>query len=214
MLGLLVLASALLHGLLLEHALKSGEGGPFQLRPRPMYVTVRAATATQPAPSAAATRARPVLHGLSPRAHVAPPRPRQANLADLKVPTTTTEQRLSAVAAPLPAPAPAPAAAASGPATAALLDRITQGALEADKWHEATKASRKPWLAARQGQGGTGDFTSAGVSPSGQTSPSAQGGRVERVPSVLGGYCVKLPNAATAYRSINGINLAGAGNCP
>ncbi len=84
-----------------------------------------------------------------------------------------------------------------------MLDRITQGVLRADKARLAEKAATQPWLSASRPESGRAVEQGMG-----------SGGRTERVRSVLGEYCVKLPNPATAYRSANGLNLAGAGTCP
>ena len=100
----------------------------------------------------------------------------------------------------IPSPAEPPA---SNPSTEEILRRITDGALSAAKSYEARRQIEKPWLKASQPE--------QGHTSSAQT---ALGGRVERVHSAAGTYCVVTPNAATAYRNSNGVNIAGVSNCP
>ena len=96
-----------------------------------------------------------------------------------------------------------PEKAASSPSTEETLRRIEEGAVKAVRAQEARRQVEKPWLAASQPAQGRVD-----------SERTTQGGRVERVHSALGTYCVVVPNGAAAYRSSNGFNLAGVSNCP
>ena len=46
------------------------------------------------------------------------------------------------------------------------------------------------------------------------TKATNQVGFVKRVQSSSGVYCIRVPNAAGAYRNSSGFNLAVATNCP
>jgi hypothetical protein len=197
-LGLALLASIALHGGLLIGA---GQVKPARSQEN-RAVTVLMRYGIGPTRTVGAKPSLPLKTGVNRQAKRQAAAPAQRAPASWVAPIEQPEQaslpnraadEANAGRAPMPAVAE----------TAAMLDRITQGVLRADKARQAEKVATQPWLSGSRPE--SARAVEHGMGP---------GGRTERVRSVLGDYCVKLPNPATAYRSANGVNLAGAGNCP
>lgn len=189
-----VIASVVLHCLLISFGLKVVYSRWPHMAPVSEPMAVRLVHAPDKVLSASKvpvpdTRSRP-------RAREAVQRP---NLQSTKLDESSVAQPSAATAAI----SPRPAQSASSPSTSDLLNRIADGVLHADKAKELPEAASKPWLAKERTERG-----------SVTNEPAAIGGRVERVQSAWGTYCIRTPNAATAYRNANGLNLVGASNCP
>lgn len=97
-------------------------------------------------------------------------------------------------------------------------DRVMQQAIQADRQR---RAQRPAPLWAAQSRGGeraaSSPFDALGGDQAAtrvESASDSRGTRVEKITTLGGGYCVTTPNAATAYRHENGLNLSGAGNCP
>lgn len=97
-------------------------------------------------------------------------------------------------------------------------DRAMQQVIQADRQLRAQRQAPLWATRPREGERAAsspfdalgGDQAAARV----ESSTDSRGTRVEKVTTLGGGYCVTTPNAATAYRHENGLNLSGAGNCP
>ena len=192
---LAVIVSATLHLLLVSYGSKMVQSRSVRVSPstEPMVIrVVPKSESRQPIGQVATSPKNPQ----SPAKYPAPRQPTTPHTQEGELPASQPITSTAAISSP-------PERSASGPSTAAILERITDGVLRAAKSNEATMAQNKPWLAASQPERGS--------MPTEQT---AQGGRVERIHSPLGTYCVNTPNPATAYRSATGINIAGVGNCP
>lgn len=125
-------------------------------------------------------------------------KPQQKMLTESIKQTSLLSSKYMPEAASLP-----PERSESSPSTTELLGRISEGVLMQNRGKSAVASTDKYWSS----------NTRLDNHHSQQTS-TLRGDRIERIKSPFGTYCVISPNGATAYRSMNGVNISGVSNCP